>query len=57
MEKITTIKISESTKIELNKLKIIPEETYNNLIIRLCKGVKNEKNNINNSADNTNISS
>ncbi|MDI6807047.1 MAG: hypothetical protein QMD14_04535 [Candidatus Aenigmarchaeota archaeon] len=39
MEK-TTIKISYKTKQELNKIKIHPRETYEDIIVRLLKKVK-----------------
>jgi len=45
MEDITTIKIQKSIKQELDTIKIIPEESYNHIVIRLIKYYI--KNNIN----------
>ena len=36
----TTIKISEETKKKLDRNKIIPMETYENVVIRLLKKAK-----------------
>ena len=37
---ITTIKISQETKQKLDKIKIHPRETYEDIIVRLLKMVK-----------------
>lgn len=37
---ITTIKISQETKRKLDKIKIHPRETYQDIIVRLLKMVK-----------------
>ncbi len=37
---ITTIKISQETKRKLDKVKIHPRETYEDIIVRLLKVVK-----------------
>jgi len=37
---ITTIKISQETKRKLDKVKIHPRETYEDIVVRLLKMVK-----------------
>ena len=41
MEKVTMIKLDETTREKLKKLKIIPRDTYNDVLLRLIG--KNEK--------------
>jgi hypothetical protein len=40
MKDITTIKLIKEVKSELDELKIIPEETYNGVIVRLISYYK-----------------
>jgi len=43
-EQYPTIKVSPTTKAQLNGVKLLKEESYDSIIIRLLEVLENEKN-------------